>query len=276
MAVLMSLGLMATSRSGIVIPVLVYAVTCHVNGYQFRRKHYLAAVLGIIIIPTVISPLEMYLRQFRVDSSVWESRFAVMRELVMIPDWTTVASASEEANTGGEGRGQYYQRSGTFVLGRVSMIRPDSNLISACAGGYHYGFMALKTDLLTQIPHFLYKNKPETNSSGDLGRVAGTNPDDVESTYGSFTAISDSYGAFGWWGVALMGMFIFPALLIIYDSIFDMRRPWGTVAMCPRCSVGWGMNVGGLMGMAIRTPIQILLLSYLLAGIVRMIPIKGD
>jgi hypothetical protein len=156
------------------------------------------------------------------------------------------------------------------------MIRPDSNLINACAGGYHYGFMALKTDLLIQIPHFLYKNKPETSSSGDLGRVAGTNSDEAENTYGSFTAISDSYGAFGLWGVIIVAMFGYPAVIIIYESIFDIRRPWGTVAMGTLCSVGWGMNVGGLSGMAIRTPIEIILLSYMIGGIIRMIPSKGD
>ena len=275
-AALMVFGFLGTSRSGIVIPNLVYAATCYVNGYHFKRKHYIAAALGIVAVFAVISPIEMYLRQFRVDTAFWERNYTILRELAAIPDWSTVTAASAEANEGNEGRARYYERSGTFVLSRVSMIRVDSNLISACSGGYHYGFAALKNDLMIQIPHFIYKNKPETNSAGDIGRVTGLNPDDAENTYGSISAISDSYGAFGWWGVVLVALFAVPAVVIIYESMFDISRPWGTVALGLLCTVGWGMSMGAMAGLAIRTPVELLFLSYLIGGIVRMIPSKGD
>jgi hypothetical protein len=275
MAVSMVFGFLDTSRSPVIIPSIVYVMTCYVKGHQFKRKHYLAAVLGIVVMITVISPVEMYLRQFRDAPSFSERNYAIIHGLLTIPDWKVVTSASEEANVMDEGRGQYYNHTGTFDLGRVSMIRTDSNLISACSSGYHYGFEALKIDLLMQIPHFIYNSKPEASSAAFLGRVAGIGSDE-QNLYPSYSAISDSYGAYGWWGVALAAMVGFPLLFIIYESIFDMSRPWGTVALGVLCSRGWGMSIGGLSGMAIRTPIEIILLSYLLGGIVRMIPSRGD
>ena len=275
MAVIMVFGFLDTSRSPIIIPSIVYITACYVKGYQFKRKHYLAAVLGIVAISTVISPVEIYLRQFRDAPSFSERNYAIIHGLFTIPNWTSVTSASEEANVMDEGRGQYYNRAGTFILGRVSMIRSDSNLISACSSGYHYGFEALKIDLLMQVPHFIYNSKPEASSAAFLGRVAGIGSDE-QNLYPSYSAISDSYGAYGWWGVALEAMVGFPLLFIIYESIFDMSRPWGTVALGLLCSRGWGMSLGGLAGMSIRTPIEILLLSYLIGIVVRMIPSKGD
>jgi hypothetical protein len=106
--------------------------------------------------------------------------------------------------------------------------------------------------------------------------VTGLNPDDAENTYGSISAISDSYGAFGWWGVVLVALFAVPAVVIIYESMFDISRPWGTVALGLLCTVGWGMSMGAMAGLAIRTPVELLFLSYLIGGIVRMIPSKGD
>ena len=34
--------------------------------------------------------------------------------------------------------------------------------------------------------------------------------------------------------------------------------------------------MGAMAGLAIRTPVELLFLSYLIGGIVRMIPSKGD
>ena len=275
MAVIMVFGFLDTSRAPIIIPSIVYVIACFVKGYQFKRKHYLAVVLGFIAVSTVVSPVEIYLRQYKDAPSFSERNYAIIHGLFTIPNWTAVTAETEEANQAEEGRSVYYDHPGTFVLGRVSMIRTDSNLINACSSGYHYGFEALKIDLLMLIPRFIYNSKPESNSAAYLGRVAGVGSDETN-LYPSYSAISDSYGAYGWWGVALAAMVGFPLLFIIYESIFDMSRPWGTVALGLLCSKSWGMSIGGLAAMATRTPIELLILSYMIGIVVRVIPSKGD
>ncbi len=275
--VYMVLGFLGTSRSGIVIPNFLYFVTAYVSGYRFQRKHYIAAVLAIVALVVVISPVEMYLRQFREESSFRERNSVILQHFVTLPDWSTVKQASEVANqSAGDLGASYYDRPGTYVLSRVSMIRVDSVMISTCSAGYHYGFTGLKTDILMQVPYFLYKNKPESNSAGFLGHVTGVTSDDIENGYVSYSAISDSYGAFGWWGVVIFGLLAFPLIFIMYESMFDMSRPWGIIAMGLLVSKGVGSSMGGLVELVTRTPLEILFLSYLVVGIVRMIPGKAD
>jgi hypothetical protein len=58
--------------------------------------------------------------------------------------------------------------------------------------------------------------------------------------------------------------------------MFDMRRPWGMVATGAFCFQFAQVNMGGLLGLTLRAPIAILILSYAMGVIVRMIPVKGD
>ncbi len=96
----------------------------------------------------------------------------VFSQLTVMPDWAVVKEASQSAQDAGGGRSSYFSRPGTFVLSRLSLIRADSNLIYACSSGYHYGFVALKNDLLLMVPSFLYKDKPTDRSNGIIGHVS--------------------------------------------------------------------------------------------------------
>ena len=148
-------------------------------------------------------------------------------------------------------------------------------MISACAHGYHYGFEALKIELLHNLPHFLYPNKPEFDGAAFTGRITGINPDWVDDAEAMITVVSDSFGAFGWFGVILGGLIAFPASFIIYESMFDIRRPWGIVAVGGFCTVFAQVSLGGLLTCSIRTPIAIVFTSYLVGIILRMTPVKG-
>jgi hypothetical protein len=88
--------------------------------------------------------------------------------------------------------------------------------------------------------------------------------------------ISDSYGAFGWTGVTALSLLVIPAIFILYESIFDIKKPWGIVAAGSFCFGFRETDMGKLLELVLRAPIAILLLSYVIGGIVRMIPVKGD
>jgi hypothetical protein len=268
-------GLIGTSRAGMVAPALAYALTCYVNGFRFRRKHYLAALVGIVALVSVVSPFELYARQFREGLSFKEEVQMVFNQLTEMPAWAVVKEASQSAQDAGGGRSSYYDRPGTFVLSRLSLIRADSNLIYACSGGYHYGFVALKNDLLMMIPAFLYKDKPTTPSTGIIGHVSGMTSDEMDNNFSTVTAVGDSFGAFGWMGVVLTGLIAFPTAFVVYESMFDMSRPWGTVALAIFCARLPGAILGSLAALTIRGSIELVLLSYVVGGFVRMIPTKG-
>ncbi len=152
----------------------------------------------------------------------------------------------------------------------------DSNLIAACAD-YHYGFEALKQDLLLQIPHFVDKNKPDYDSADFLGRVSGVSNNLQGNTEPAFTLVGDSFGAFGWLGVIAVALIAMPLTFRVYESMFDMTRPWGTVAMVTLVIMLPEGGLGRLVAvLLLRTTIYLLVASYVTAMLVRMIPVRGD
>jgi hypothetical protein len=273
--VIVFFGFIETTRSRMLLPSVVYAFTCYASGYRFRKKHYLAAVLGIGAFAFVISPFEVYARGPMRELDFRDRFYEGYNLIRSMPDWSVVSEASR-SGVESDSREEYYERPGTFVLSRLSVIRADSNMISACANGFHYGFTALKDDVLRNLPRFIAKNKPETDGSSYTGRVTGINPDDVENGEFLITAISDSYGAFGWLGVIVVSLIVFPAIFVLYESMFDIGKPWGIVAAGGFCFVFAEADLGKLLGITLRAPIAILLLSYLLGAVVRMIPVRGD
>ena len=268
-------GFIETSRGHMIQSTVVYVFTCYASGYKFRKKHYAAALLGVAAFALVISPFEIYvrgeMRQLDFTGRIYEGLHLART----IPNWAVVKEASSAGVESGS-REEYYERPGTFVLSRLSAIRADSNMVNACAAGFHYGFTALKIDVLRNLPRFIYKDKPETDGAAYTGRVTGINTDDVENGEFLITAISDSFGEFGFLGVVVVSLLVFPTVFIVYESMFDIRTPWGIVATGAFCSQFAQVNMGGLLVLFLRAPIAILLLSYLMGAMVKMIPVKGD
>jgi hypothetical protein len=268
-------GLVRTSRGQVLLPSIIYLVTCYTSGYRFQRRHYFAGITGLFLFVAYISPLEIYARH-NLSFGDLKSRIAnVLDSIRTRPSWEVVRQSSEGGAQSGS-REEYYDRPNTFVLSRLSAIRADSNMISATSTGFHYGLTALKIDALHSIPHFLYKDKPQEDSNWYLGRVTGVNPDTVDNEELMITAISDSYGAFGWLGVVVVGGLVFPGCFVLYESLFDMRKPWGLVALSGFAWAFCQISMGGMLQILTRTPLALVALSYVVGGIVSMIPMKGD
>jgi hypothetical protein len=264
-----------TARGQIILPSIIYLMACYTSGYRLRRKHYIVTAVGLTLFFAFISPLEIYIRANVVSGDLRSriaSTIAIMRAL---PSWEAVRQISAGGSQTGS-REEYYDHRGTFELSRLSAIRPDSNMISATSTGFHYGFTALKIDALENIPHFLYKDKPQEDSGWYLGRVTGLNPDNVENVELMITSVSDSYGAFGWLGVVIVGGLVFPACFVLYESLFDLKKPWGVVALSGFVYSFWAAGLGSLLQILTRTPIALIALSYVVGGLVSTIPIRGD
>ncbi len=268
-------SLVVTTRGGFVTPILVYYGTCYTRGYRFRRRHYVAGVAAILFFLTIFSPFELYSRSMVAGKNV-RDRIDTTFHLVIDPPTKTQLDALGAHDVEQNPRSEYFDRAGFTILNRLSLIRFDSDLFSACADGFHYGFATIRNDLLLNVPRFLYPNKPNEDSAGFIGRVSGMNPDSVENGEVAESPIAESYGCFGWVGVALFGFFVFPLLFVVCESVFDVSRPWGTVAMgmlLPTFAEG---GVGTYIVKIVKIPIYIILISYVLGGIARIFPYRRD
>ena len=264
-----------TSRMGEAIPVVTYFLSCYVRGYRFRKKHYVAGILFAILLQTVFSPVDLYMRGFMYGLSFRERITRGYEFLQSPPTWAAIQYAQLDAQTSNSGD-EYYSAPNTFVLSRFSLIRADSDLIAACSNGFRYGFRALKMDLLREIPRIFYRNKPELGAELYIESLVGVGGSGDTAVHWAFTSVSDAFGALGWLGVVLFPLFVLPALFVVYDTMFDMTRPWGTVALAGAAVSIAGAQISQTLMLMIKEPIYFWVLSVLTVGMGRFLVGSGE
>jgi hypothetical protein len=263
-------------RSPFLEPFLIIFLTCFVRNYKFRRRHYAAAVGLTVFFFGFLSPYYLYARQFQVHTTLREQISAMIQQLTLAPaEWDNIQHTVGEQALATPGLVNYFATPGAVTLNRFALIGPDSTLINACSTGYHYGFTSLWLEFVTNVPRFIYPNKPTIGSNGFLGHLDGQESDWAETTNSTVTPISDSYGAFGFVGVAAFAFLVVPFVFIVFESVFDMRRPWGTVG----AALFLFEFTEGAMGYRIsdlKEPVYIVIISICMAWLVKMIPATGD
>lgn len=265
-------GVVDSQREAVITPFLLYFLTAYFRGFRFRAKHHLAAVSAVVFFVAVLSPFEMYLRIF-IQNRDLEERAAAALTVLTSTQFRELAESTSVSDL--DPNEDYYVVPGTGVLSRLSRIRMDSNLIAG-ARSFHYGLRAATQDVLLQIPHFFYKDKPEYGSADYLGRVAGVLSDsNFQISEPAFTMIADSFGAFSFLGTIFIGLVVLPLTISAYESMFDISRPWGTVALITLVTAIAESTVGRLVANdLIRTPVYIIMASYALGVIVSVVPCR--
>lgn len=272
------LGFVAASRTGYLMPPVLVAVTCYFRGFRFRTRHYIAVGAMVAVLFLFVSPWFLWSRGFRRQRNLWQQIVTMSRLVAAAPTyWPEVRVAVQNGAENAAGRGEeYFTRAGAVTLDRLVLIPEDDAVISACAH-YHWGFATIKIDAENSVPHFIEPKKPDRDGTWFRASVGG-----LQSSYnpGSFittSIIADAWGGFGWPGVIVVPLLLVPWLLVEYDSMFDMSRPWGTVAvvtLATRFAVG---SVGALLlAFLIMMPLYILLISWFTGWITRSIPFVGD
>jgi hypothetical protein len=272
-------GFLWASRQGFVEPIAVIFLTCYLRNFSFRKRHMAIAAGLAAIFFAYVSPFYLYSRTGRTSPTAGELASTMIETLRMAPSqWSTIKYQVSSEVVGNTNSVSYFSSPSAVTLNRFALIGPDSTLISVCATGFHYGFTSLKLDLLSEIPRILYRDKPAIGSEQYLGQLDGQEiGSEGGTTYSTITMIADSYGAFNWAGLAISGFLVIPAIFVVYESMFDTRKPWGTLAMV---TLLIGLTEGSighmLISLVIKAPVYILALSWVSMWIVRMIPASGD
>jgi hypothetical protein len=272
-------GFLGASRQGFAEPFAIIFLTCYLRNFRFRKRH-LAMTMGLAAgFFFFVSPFYLYARIGRESPTPGELVSTMIQTLEQAPsEWSTIKYQVGSQAVNNTYAVNYFSSPGAVTLNRFALIGPDSTLIDACATGFHYAFTSLKLDLLSEIPRVLYHNKPEAGSGQFLGQLDGQEEGfQGTTTYTTITTIADSYGSFSWLGVIVFAFFALPAVFVVYESMFDMQKPWGTVATLYLLLGLTEGSMGQFMvnGM-IKDPLYVLVLSWGADWIVRMIPATGD
>lgn len=257
----MATGIAITKREITMEPFALYFLACYTRGFRFRRRHLLVGGSFFLLFSLLLSPMLLFMRLQKIGTLPIRERVRAAVGLIENVDWTEVKAAENRALTWQAAYFDYYNRPGLSLLDRFSVIRFDSNLIKA-GNGFHYGFATIKNDLLEDIPAFIYKEKPLHDAADYRGRVSGVTTGEgiAEPT---FSMISDSFAAFGWMGIVAFGLVVVPCTIALYEGLFDISRPWGTIAlltMLIQMSEGSASKLVAII--IVRTPIMLFGLSY--------------
>lgn len=275
-AAMIILSFALTGRGMFAQPFLIIFLTAFLRGFRFRRKHKFAGVGLIVLLFLFVSPFYLWARGWRDQPTFRQQISTAWRLLKQAPsEWSVITydvGSGVEVETG-SGDAAYFPLTAAVTLNRIVLIAKDSTLINACASGFHYGFTSIKLDLGGQVPRLLYPNKPLVGSAEYLGHLDGQESDDLETSFSTVTAISDSYGGFGWFGVVAVPLFLLPAVFVVYESMFDITHPWGTTAVV---LMGFG-PVGSVIAVTlIKGPLYLIIISVLAAAIFKLIPTTAD
>ncbi len=272
------LGFASAGRTGFVTPALLVAVTCYFRGYKFRPRHYIAFAAMAALLFLVVSPWYLFSRRYRHQSSLKEQIMIMAGAAAAAPShWRDIKDVveSHQLRNAAFG-GAYFSKAGTVTLNRLELIAPDDAVINATAH-HHWGLTTINLDIQENIPHLIEPNKPDRDGIWYRASVAGLQSSYEPSSYVTTSLIADAWGSFGWAGVIAIPVLLTPWLFILYQSMFDMSRPWGTVVTLDIAMKIATFSIGQtLVGVLVVIPITILLVSWFMGWIARNIPLSGD
>lgn len=264
-----------TSRAGFLAPVLVYFVCAFTLGYRFRKRHFISAAAIAMLFYFVVSPLFLYNRGETGDEYFADRVQTTLRTFAETRGRTSLTAARVYEGDNSN-RLAYYDKVNNDIVARLGLVRPDSDLIGACAGGYRYGWSTVRNDLLYALPKLIYPNKPATNSYGITGHVSGLNNEWQINAYTTVTGISDAYAGFGVLGVVLFGLFVFPLFLVVCRNAFDITKPWGIVALGLTAPNFGEWLFGQTIVNTVELPLMLFGISWLLGTFALLVPTRAD
>ncbi len=270
-------GFLGASRQGFVEAPLIVAITCYLRGYKFRRKHYVTGAALIAILFFIVSPYYLWSRAFRSEEHSIGAETSVMTNVLLSAPshWESIReTVLNDVQQAGEHGGEYFSRAGTVTLNRFALIAEDSALIQACSGGFHYGLPFVESEIVDNLPHLLHRKDVTLGEAiWYRGSIAGLQSSDASNSFIVLTGIADSYGAFGWLGVIFFPLLIIPAVFVVYDSVFDKDRPWGTVAVATILFQIIPASIGMMISTVLfRTPVYLLAISWFIGWAARVFP----
>jgi hypothetical protein len=271
-------GFVISSRLSFLEPVGIVFLTCYLRSFTFRKSHRVAGIVAVTFFFVILSPYYLYSRGWRGDGTIRGQASTMLNVLESAPDqWASIKAIVGNAALETPGTVNYFATPGAVTVNRFAKIGPDSTLINACATGFHYGFTSIGLDLATQVPRFLYPNKPEFGSNPYLGHLDGQESDTFETTNSTVTSVADSYGAFSWFGAVVFPFVVMPLVFVVNESMFDITRPWGTVAVVLLIlGISEGSMGADVVVSMIKNPLYVIIISWCAMWVVRIIPAMGD
>jgi hypothetical protein len=246
-------GMASFSKQGLFSPIVCWLIPACCARYQLKPRHIIVLVSFSILAFMVLTPLSEVGRALVPESYNTNQRIVFAFTLASHPVelrkqslGNPIVDRSDPLN----------MRSGYFdtnqgLFDRLTMMPIDSGLIAYSESGHYLGFSPVIDNMENWLPHFILPNKvvPVNGNyyAHEIGGLLSAN----DSTTGiSFSAVSELFHWEGWFGIFVLGPFLWGLLFFVSDFVSgDLRvYPWGLLLvlifahLAPEGGIGGAIN----------------------------------
>lgn len=224
-----SMGILGSSKQGILEPIASYIFTCAVLRFRFKVPQIASMLLFAVVFWVYLYPYAQIARNYFASTPTLGTRIDAEFNLLSHPQNLRNQYRQSIESTYATIQGPHYYNSDTELAGRYSMIVFDSYLIDRTEAGYSIGLYPLVVALQRLVPHFIM----QSDNNADLGNIyahqIGMLAEDDTTTGISFGLFSEPYFMAKWTGVLVILPITMTIVFIIWDSFLpDFRKsPWG-------------------------------------------------
>ena len=223
------------AREAIILPVVIYGLTCIAFHYRFRVKHYAILLLGAYIANFIVFPYSLVARN-TIRTGSFEKNVntsaSMMMEIIQNPfKYRDLISHMEAKRSRDLHQFDYYDHPSDTLL-RVTLFVYADGLVDAAINQGYTGWMTITPGFQASLPHFLNPDKPFVSTGNLLAhREPGMRPNKGDYTTGiSVGLFADAYTCFGWLGVSVIPCLLIFCLMTAYRFLID-DRIWRNVLM---------------------------------------------
>jgi hypothetical protein len=229
---LFATGLLTFGKQAILAGPFSWLLAAVIAGHNFTRKQIVMVILSFLFFQQYLVPYAQEGRALRSDDHNVSADAAGAWQYLTTLSQTRIQYASDQLESvekKGSDEQLYNQPEGFFE--RLSMLKPDDDLISFTNRGNVEGMLPTAWAITNVIPHFLYKDKHVVNFGNMYTHEMGGLGDDDDSTGISYTPEADAYHQATWFGIFVLLPTLLLGLFYLMDSVSgDVRTaPWGVL-----------------------------------------------
>lgn len=244
-------GLATFSKQGLFFPVVCWLIPACAARFPLRLRHILVLSSFTFLAFTVLTPLSEIGRAAVPEDYSTNERIAYAIGLISHPiklhkDFVGDNPIIDRSDTYGMRTGYFDTNEGLFD--RLTMMPIDSGLIAYSQRDHYLGYQPILDNMENWLPHFIMPNKVmPVNGNYYAHEIGGLLSADDLTTGISFSPASELFHWEGWFGILVLGPFLWGLLFFVSDFISgDLRvYPWGLLLVLIFGHVAPEMGIGG-------------------------------
>lgn len=228
LVILFALGVIASSKEGMFMGPVTWAVAAIAGGYNFKPRMLLMIGGFTFFMLYYMVPYSQYVRNFRDKEGSRAANQAVALQYIFhLNDVRELYLQQYEDPTIYTGGPHFFDRS-QGIVDRLTAVGMDDAIVDRTQQGFVFGLYPTYHGIINTVPTFLWKNKPQFFGGNEYGRELGVLSPDDTSTGIAFSPQADAFHQARWFGIFVVMPLVCFTYFLANDTFAGSVRdsPW--------------------------------------------------